>query len=326
MAITMLCYYWSTMTPLYSMSNELNPSSTVSDTSLEHSHVVDQQDAHFRSTEQTKTVTILASFCKHRIVTFVSFAVTVSHMVLTMIATQYGQLKGWVSNHPEDATAISGFLSIAIFLPAIYLMVQCHFRLRNTLPHYASLGSNDYLLVFTATWCFLYDILQFMASSDLIRSGKTSLGVMGILLSTCFLAENSFQTRFLLTIQRVNVADESSRDYIRSCLIYIMIVNAGNWVLTGLAHEWADGIFAPLISMSLDGDLKVGSFIIFVIFPMMSLYRFHSTVICCEMLKTLYQPHPDEPERPEQSLETFWNEFELDPSCWLNIIHECFRS
>ena len=75
-----------------------------------------------------------------------------------------------------------------------------------------------------------------------------------------------------------------------------MIVNAGNWVLAGLAHEWADGMFSPLISMSFDGDLKVGSIIILAVFPMMSLYRFHSAVICCEPLKTLYQPCPYELE------------------------------
>ena len=306
MAISMLYCYWSTMTSLHSMSKELNPSPDY-DANCIHDHADDSdsftditfensddearlQETNMRSAIRTKTVTILASFLKHRIVTFISFTVTASHMVLN-IATQYGKPKIWATNHPEDAAAISGFLSIAIFLPAIYLIVQCHLRLRNTLPHYASLGSNDYLLVFTATWCFVYDILQFTAASDLISSGKTSLGIIGILHSICFLADTCLQTRFLLTIQRVNVVHESAREYIQSCLIYFMIVNAGNWVLTGLTHEWADGgIFAPLISMSFDGDLKVGSIIILAVFPMMSLYRFHSTVICCEMLKTMYQP------------------------------------
>ena len=48
----------------------------------------------------------------------------------------------------------------------------------------------------------------------------------------------------------------------------------------------------PLHSMS-----KVGSIIILAVFPMMSLYRrFHSAVISCELLKTLYQPCPYELE------------------------------
>ena len=315
MAISMLCCYWSTMTSLHSMSKELNPppdhnancihdhdddsDSFSSDITFENDY--DEAELHARSTIQTKTVTIFASFLKHRFVTFVSFTVTASHMVLN-IATQYGKPKIWATNHPEDAAAISGFFSIAIFLTATYLIVQCHFRLRNTLPNYASLGSNDYLLVFTATWCFVYDILQFTAANDLISSGKTSLGIIGILHSLCFLADTCLQTRFLLTIQRVKVIDVASREYIRSCLIYLMIVNAGNWVLTGLAHEWADGgTFTPLISMSFDGDVEIGSIIILAVFPMMSLYRFHSTVICCEMLKTMYQPSMV--YEPEQHLE-----------------------
>ena len=198
---------------------------------------------------------------------------------------------------------------------ATYLIIQCHSRLTNTLSHYASLGSNDYLLVFTATWCFVYDIIQFVAATDLMRSGKASFGIIAILLSMCFSAETCFQTRFLLTIQRVIVVDESSLEYIRPRLIYLMILNAGSWVITGLAHEWAEGgIFAPFVSMKFDGDsdLEIGSIIILTVFPMISLYRFHSTVICFEMLKTCYQPEPCDDEPEQHLLHSSTSEINLD--------------
>ena len=217
----------------------------------------------------------------------------------------------------KKSVALSSCLSFVVFLPTICLIIRCLRRLTWALPFiYCSLTTTDYLQLFTTSWGLVCDFLQIAAAIELLRSGNVSIGVIAIVVAFCFTVQNCLQTRLLLTIQRKGVRSIQERNFIRSCLIYLSIANLVNWLLTALTHELTvhEGDKHPsIISLAFDktsddsDKSSVGSLVVLTIYPMLSLYRFQSAVICYDLLRTqkpfVYQQRSDSSENIENNFE-----------------------
>ena len=235
---------------------------------------------------------------KHPYVTLISFALGFVHLTMK-ICSHYGSLHDWIQNRDKEIVAIVQLIAEAsIFVPATYVIIKCLRCLKYVSPLNLPLSGNDYILIFASAWAIVYDFLQMFAIVDMLRRHVyVSLAVVGIGISVVFSAQTCLQTMFLITIHRRHVDNLKVQDDVRACLIFLTLANAANWLVTGLTHEWAvDSNFVPLISIGFDHigfdteipeqNLTIGSTIILIIYPMLSLYRFHSTVICYNMLKT----------------------------------------
>ena len=301
MAISLLFSYWTTMTK---PSTIQDPMSTIAAQSLHRPNImaIDDEAATLLSpnTSSVKQEYLMAIIKKHPYVMFISSALGLVYVTMT-ICTFSGSLYDRIKkNNTDVAVIVERVVVVSIFLPATFLIVPCLRRLKHVSPLNVPLSGNDYLLIFASTWALVYDFLQ-LFSSFVIFSTYLSLALVGIGVSILFSAQVCLQAKFLLMIQRRYVDDTITQNFVRACLIFLTFANAANWLVTGLTHEWAiENNVAPLINVGFDHDIEVeadhpkrnltiGNAIILIIYPMLSLFRFHSAVICYEMLRT-HQP------------------------------------
>ena len=299
MAMSLLYCYWTAI--VYSGSRHQH----VMDTSLQHvcrdpncdnSSDEHDEDLHFlteNATQQSGTSTatqnLLHTLKKHPYVLFISTILCVFY--LSMVISSH--FESWSDDH-ELVITIQLIISSSIFVPATFLVIMCLRRLSENSPQYLPLSGNDYLLIFASSWGVLCDLLQIVSIIEMLRCGiYIQIAIVGIGVSCIFSAQTCLQTKLLLTIHRKHVSTIEDQDFIRASLIFLTSANIANWLVTGLVHEWAvDRNYVSILTMGFDHvdfnspkGSTIGSTIILIIYPMLSLYRFHSAVICYEMLK-----------------------------------------
>ena len=330
MAISIFGYFWSTM------STNPNPTENTPDThSLDHNMNTISEHCRLRSsrnstderqmllsstdepwTFEQKNTSFLNLVRQNPISFVVSLTVATIYMAFNVIIFFGGHKTRENNLGMKKSVALSSCLSFVVFLPTICLMTQCLRRLTWTMPFICPLNTTDYLQLFTTSWGLVCDILQIAAALELLRSGNIAIGVIAIVVAFCFTVQNCLQTKLLLTIQRKGVRSIKERNFIRSRLIYLSVANLVNWLLTALTHELTvhEGDKHPsIISLAFDktsddsDKSSVGSLVVLTIYPMLSLYRFQSAVICYDLLRTqkpfVYQERSDSAENIENNFE-----------------------
>ena len=259
----------------------------------------DITDEH--ATSSQLQITFKGIFKKYTCVIVVTSVLGLINLVLQIeISEQYG-IPDFIDkhDHKRDTTIrsiIIWLLTLFLILPTILLLIPSTRTLKHPIPGKYSLGMNDYLLLFTSAFIFIYDLLRLGAVVGLMQMNTKKdylMALFGLAFSSGFTLQTCMQTKFLITVQRNKAMNKRSNERILAFLLHLSITNAFYWFIICFAHESHMDIFAPIMTEFFGSD-QVGKrrmqMIGVICVPFMSLYRFHSAVLAYELVKSRSRP------------------------------------
>ena len=185
---------------------------------------------------------------------------------------------------------LSVALTLILLTPMTGLFVWGLRALNTPVPSLYTLGINDYLLLLASAFNYIYDILRLIGVSNLLREENVDVLtiVLGVLMSVYFILQTTLQTKFLMSAMRNRTNTIRAKRFMTSLLLHSCIINACDWFITSLAHEWGAKSFMPVLG-NLAGNSSHGhnslAVMLLVVTPILNLYRFHSAVLAYELMK-----------------------------------------
>ena len=193
-------------------------------------------------------------------------------------------------------SVIIWLLTLFLLLPTLLLFIPCTRILKHPIPGKYSLGMNNFLLLFTSAFVFIYDLLRLGAVAGLMQQNTKRgylMALFGLAISIGNTLQTYMQTKFLITVQRNKARDERLNERNLSFLLHVSITNAFYWFIISFAHESHTLIFAPVMNefYSSDQSGKTRMKVIgLVCTPFWCLYRFHSAILAYELVKGRSKP------------------------------------
>ena len=239
--------------------------------------------------DASNTTSVIAYVKKHMLLTSYSL-LTVLVYTLTLL-TLYDYF-----GNPDDVNTIVfreclfWAIDSAFFLPLSCWFVRCLYKMRGCTRMTHRLTSNDYLLFFAALWDITLNMLRLLESIGMISSANKQeyhgFAIIMAFWSVLTVAEVTIQTKFIVTISHLSTKD--IEEGVRLGLLHCIIINAAQWFVISVAH----GTIA-LHSPSMFGLMEflwlgeeVGKFVMLMLYPMISLFRFHSSLRAYDLLKS----------------------------------------
>ena len=302
-SISVLFQLWGTMTnrdvthrkPKYSFHTGINFQNActlpITDSDITNEH----------ATLSQLQITFKGIFKKYTCVIVVTSILGFINLILQIEISEEYWITNFIDTHDDkrDTTIrsiIIWLLTLFLILPTMLLLIPSTRILKHPVLGKYSLGMNDYLLLFTSAFTFIYDLLRLGAVAGLMQMNTKRgylMAFFGLAFSTGFTLQTFMQTKFLITVQRNKATNERCNERILSFLLHLSITNAFYWFIICFAHESHMDIFAPIMTEFFGSD-EVGKrrmqVIGMICVPFISLYRFHSAVLAYEIVKSRSRP------------------------------------
>ncbi len=150
-----------------------------------------------------------------------------------------------------------------------------------------SFSSSEYLLVLSAASHFIFFIFRVIAGTTFLSMHSTdtihrSEAICLIFYATVAVVQVWAQTQLLLAAKM----DRTRSKLTRYCLIFIAAINIARWLSLAIGRESYKQGNSKYSSYFLDEcfGLETSGSLVYLLFPAMELYRFHSAVIAYEIL------------------------------------------
>ena len=245
-----------------------------------------------RPIRASTTTSVIAYVKNHMLLTSYSLLTVLVYIITLLILYDY-------FGNPDDHDTIVlreclfWAIDSAFFLPMSCWFVRCLYKIRSCRRMTRRLTSNDYLLLFAALWDITLNMLRLLESIGMITSTKKQeyhdFAIIMAFWSVLTIAEVTIQTKFIVTISHSSRKDTGSREGIRLGLLHCMIINAAQWFVISVAHGTiALGHSPPMFGLMefLWLGEEAGKFVILILYPMISLFRFHSSLLAYDLLKS----------------------------------------
>ena len=185
---------------------------------------------------------------------------------------------------------LSRGIALGVFFPVTVMSMVSLFRsYRNNSYWSAGFTSSVYLLFFATIVTFTLFILEFIAAATVLSvKGKqyrlNQAIFVGVWAIVCII-QVWVQTQLILASQGVRLQGRSISKLTKICLIYTVAVNVAVWLQMAMSRESAayDVNFYPVVKACF-GEATTRT-LIFLLYPALGLYRFHSAVMSYQILK-----------------------------------------
>lgn len=226
---------------------------------------------------------IFAYIKQHRIVVLVAILSAILYALFNGLLVAHTVFKTALS--PMARECLESYLMVIFFLPSTCWMLHRLIRINANSFKLRQFDSSDSLLLFTALWAFMVDIIHLIAALGRIEY-DTGYAVASILVSIFFILQTWIQTNFIITVSQARNLTSNDPGII-PCLLYLMIVNVAEWFFIAFIHGFNSPKqlreIAPIESAWFGEE--VVRVILVTVFPVLALYRFHSALLVYEVLK-----------------------------------------
>ena len=205
----------------------------------------------------------------------------------------YPGLLQYVSDdiEPDNKLYIFFGIKIVIFGPlTTCCAISAHKIYKNTSCSPAAMSSSDYLLLFTTAGCFLWFLLRIISAIAVITVNSEQDKPVG---SACYalffciicIIQVWVQTQLLLSAHSVHKLGFPISKLTKFCLMFLATLNASEWLQLALERETIihqKSVLTPALNIVF-GDVTT-RIVIFLLYPMTEIYRFHTAVMVYEIL------------------------------------------
>ena len=172
-------------------------------------------------------------------------------------------------------------------LPAIYKIYQ-----KNACSSIV-FSSSDYLLFFTATTHYIWFILKLIAAATVLEISSEEYlhgqAKFSLIFSISCILQVWIQTQFIVAAQSVRRFRNPISKLTRMCLIYITVINVSEWLRMAISRgtvtrdNFYYTFYIPILSDCF-GEVTTRT-LMFLFYPALELFRFHSAIVAYEVLK-----------------------------------------
>ena len=210
----------------------------------------------------------------------------------TGLMWNYGTFHKLVQGILSDETQYYLFRSVQIiaYFPVSVAVVVAMYNTYQENPCWSvSFTSSDYLLFFTAAANFIWYLLKLIAEATVLDVRSNELHreevEFALIFSVQCILQVWVQTQFLLAAQSVRRLGRQNSKLTRLCLMYLAAINIALWLQMAISRETIVHDPHSIIPVLSDcfGEVTTRT-LIFLFYPAMELYRFHSAVIAYEIL------------------------------------------
>ena len=185
---------------------------------------------------------------------------------------------------------LSRAIAMGVFFPVTVMsMVSLFKSYRNNSYWSAGFSSSDYLLFFATIATFIVFILEFIAATTIlsvkVKQYRLDQAIFVSVWAVACIMQAWVQTQLILASQGVCLQGRSISKLTKICLIYTIAVNVAVWLQMAMSRESVtyDVYFYPVLKACF-GEVTTRT-LIFLLYPAMELYRFHSAVMSYQILK-----------------------------------------
>jgi len=148
---------------------------------------------------------------------------------------------------------------------------------------------DDVLLIFGQIGLLSYNVFTVIAACHEMAENKDS--VLVLITALAVILQAVTQTLFILDASRrtTNSADQQRRKPGREVVTFLLVANFAMWTVSTLDKSRADVNPVQLQFYGLWSWIIITN----VSMPLAIFYRFHSTVVLCEIWKRCYKAKPD---------------------------------
>ncbi|XP_072021567.1 uncharacterized protein [Amphiura filiformis] len=227
--------------------------------------------------------------------TVIAFIIAISLFMTVVILNQLGpfeHIADSLSDHTKYVLAY-GIQMTAFLATIIACLVSTHkIYHRNTCLSTTTLTFSEYLLFVTAATNFIWFILRLIAAATFLNMSNSDDPHRGeAICNLCYaltcIVQVSAQTQMLLAAQSVHQMGQSNSTFTRVCLINIAAINISFWLIIGIFRESVINQHRSSITYQFMNKCfgeKTTKIMIFLLYPAMELYRFHTTVVAYQIL------------------------------------------
>ncbi|XP_072050477.1 uncharacterized protein [Amphiura filiformis] len=259
-----------------------NDGDTVSDRTMLRSMMnVELQDTSTLFPKSAKRVGVLLS-----VITSVSYLI--AGLILRDGPLEYvGD-----SLRPFDRMYILLGVKVVVFGPLTILCTISAYKMyKNTNHTPASLSTNDYLLLVTTAGVFLWFLFKLIATIAVTTIEDQNLNITYYnVMSYCAedlvcIVNTWVLTQFLLGAHSIYILRYPLSKLTKICLTYLAAISVSEWLQLALERDVLIHRYSTLspVLNAVYGDIGT-RVLIYVFYPIMELYRFHSVVMACEIL------------------------------------------
>ncbi|XP_072015390.1 uncharacterized protein [Amphiura filiformis] len=246
-----------------------------------------------RDSELQDTSSMLVPKLTKRIGTLALVIASTGYLIAGLILRDGPPLEYITDSIPTfDRITILFAITGVLYGPLTILSAISAYKIYKNISHPpASLSPNAYLLLVTTAGVFLWLLFKLIAAIAVLSPKHQKLNVTDydaisdIVVHTLCMVHIWVQTQFLLGAHSVHRLRYSASKLTKVCLISLAAINGSEWLQLGLErhillHHYSS--LTPALN-AVYGDVGT-RILIFVLYPMMELYRFHSVVMAYEIL------------------------------------------
>ena len=183
-----------------------------------------------------------------------------------------------------------GIQIVSFFPMTLMAVVSIYKTYKKNACWSSSFTSSDYLLFFTAAANFIWNILRLIAAATVLDITSDEFqrkqAEFVLIFAIACVVEVWVQTQLLLSAESVHRLGRPNSKLTRMCLFYVAVINISIWLQMAISrgtiiHEATS--FIPVLTDCF-GEVTTRT-LVFLFFPAMELYRFHSAVVAYEILK-----------------------------------------
>ncbi len=186
------------------------------------------------------------------------------------------------------------YIQIAVYLPTLVFPAAIYKMYKANKYRRATFSSSGYLLLFGSIANFIWYIFRFIASVTEMtvkeaaedEDRPTALILPYLIMSIGCILQVWVQTQFLLAAQDAHQMDRHNSQLTQFCLIFITAINTSEWIqLSAMHHLVVENLSSkhyPVLAACF-GEATAKT-LIFLLYPLFEIYRFHSAVVAYEIL------------------------------------------